>query len=54
MGALDDSFIARRTVAFRSAFLGSRSFSGAHLKPILLATDMNGNETKRPAGRRKQ
>src|SRR5947199_8620160 len=48
-GARGRSFIARRTVAFRSEFLGSQSFSGAHLEPILLATFMNSNERKRPA-----
>src|SRR5437870_537005 len=48
-GARVRSFIARRTVVFRSAFLGSQPFSGAHLEPILLATVMDSNERKRPA-----
>src|SRR5438034_1861388 len=48
-GARVRSFIARRTVAFRSAFPVSRSWSGAHLGPILLITIMNGNERTGPA-----
>src|SRR5213594_3722286 len=48
-GARARSFIARRTVAFRSAFPVSRSWSGTHLEPILLTTIMNGNERAGPA-----
>src|SRR6266516_1977583 len=48
-GELIPSFIARRTLAFRSAFLVSPSWSHAHLGPILLATIMNGNEKTDPA-----
>src|ERR1041384_2846495 len=41
-GALLCSLIARRAAAFRSALPVYQSWSGVHLKLILLATSMNG------------